>query len=392
MDPFLAEWLNILVRWGHLVAGISWIGTSFYFVALDLSLRKAADMPLGVAGEAWEVHGGGFYHVRKYLSAPAQLPPDLIWFKWEAYLTWITGFVLMILQYYLAADVYLVDANVLALSNVQAICISVASLLVGWFIYDALCRSPIGQHTGWLAFSVYVLILLAAYGYSHVFSGRGAFIHVGAFVGTMMAANVFAIIIPNQRKITASLLKGETPDPKYGKIGKQRSTHNTFLTLPVLFMMTSNHYALITGHPQAWAVVGLIVLIGGLGRYFLLRHEVGDDMAEIGWAVAVIGMLLAGVVMLTQPKTVAYTGAKVTDAEALNIVQTRCATCHSAAPTDDTIKQAPKGIMFASVDDLKKYAKQIETQAVSSSAMPLGNKTHMTPEERAKLGAWIAAQ
>jgi uncharacterized membrane protein len=392
MDPFFAEWLNILVRWGHLLAGISWIGTSFYFVALDLSLRKAAQMPAGVAGEAWEVHGGGFYHVRKYLSAPSELPPNLIWFKWEAYLTWITGFVLMILQYYLAADVYLVDGGVLALSNGQAIAISVASLALGWFIYDGLCRSPVGQHTGWLALCVYALILLAAYGYSHVFSGRGAFIHVGAFIGTLMAANVFAIIIPNQRKITASLLKGQTPDPIYGKIGKQRSTHNTYLTLPVLFMMTSNHYALITGHPQAWALVGLIVLIGGLSRYFLLRHEVGDDMSEIGWAVAVVGMLLAGVIMLTQPRTVSYTGAKVTDAEALTIVQTRCAACHSATPTDNSIKQAPKGIMFTSVDDLKKYARQIDAQAVRNSTMPMGNKTHMLPEERAKLGAWIAAQ
>ena len=252
MDPFLNEWLNILVRWGHLVAGIAWIGTSFYFVALDLSLRKASAMPEGVSGEAWEVHGGGFYHVRKYLSAPAELPPHLIWFKWEAYLTWITGFLLLIIQYYIAADVYLIDPSVMALTTWRAIGISVASLVGGWFIYDALCRSTIGKHSGWLAISVYVLIIAASYFFSHVFSGRGAFIHIGAFVGTMMAANVFAVIIPNQRKITATLLKGEKPDPKYGMMGKQRSLHNTYLTLPVLFMMTSNHYSIITGHPQVF--------------------------------------------------------------------------------------------------------------------------------------------
>ena len=392
MDPFLAEWLNILVRWGHLVAGIAWIGTSFYFVALDLSLRKAASMPEGVSGEAWEVHGGGFYHVRKYLSAPAGLPPHLIWFQWEAYLTWITGFLLLIIQYYVSADVYLIDTSVMALTTWQAIGISVASLLGGWFIYDALCRSPIGKHTGWLAISVYVLIIIASYFFSHVFSGRGAFIHIGAFIGTLMAANVFAVIIPNQRKITAKLLKGEKPDPKYGIIGKQRSLHNTYLTLPVLFMMTSNHYSIITGHPQAWAIVGLIVLIGGVARHFLLRHEVGAEMSEIAWAIPVIGLCLAGVIMLTQPQTITYTGAKVSNDEAFAIVQNRCSSCHSANPTDDKIKQAPKGIMFSSITDIEKYAKQIEAQAVRNKTMPIANKTHMLPEERAKLGAWIAEQ
>ncbi len=391
MDPLLAEWLNILVRWGHLIAGISWIGASFYFVALDLSLRKAPNMLAGVMGEAWEVHGGGFYHVRKYLSAPPELPPHLIWFKWEAYITWITGFCLMILQYYLQADLYLIDPQILPLLPWQAIAISLVSLGAGWFIYDRLCRSPIGQKTGWLALCVYVLILVAAYNYSRIFSGRGAFIHVGAFVGTMMAANVFAVIIPNQRKITASLLKGETPDPRLGAMGKQRSLHNTYLTLPVLFMMISNHYAIITGNPNAWILVGLIVLGGAVARYALLRHEVGDDMSKFGWAFGVIACCLTGALMLTEIKSGPASQLKVTDEQALAIVTQRCTACHSATPTDATIKEAPKGIMFASVDDLKRYAKQIETQAVRNKSMPLGNKTGMLPEEREKLGAWIAA-
>jgi uncharacterized membrane protein len=384
MDPFLLEWLNILVRWGHLVAGIAWIGTSFYFMALDLSLKNA---------EAWEVHGGGFYHVRKHMQAPAELPPDLIWFKWEAYLTWITGFLLLIIQYYVQADLFLIDPSVMALTTWQAIGISVASLFAGWIIYNVLCNSPVGKQTGWLALSVFALIVAAAYGFSHVFSGRGAFIHVGAFVGTMMAANVFAVIIPNQSKITASLLKGEMPDPKYGLIGKQRSLHNSYLTLPVLFMMTSNHYALITGYPHAWALVGLIVLGGGVARHFLLRTEVHDDMAEIAWTIPVIALCLVGAVMLTEPAVSNIpAGLKVSDAEVMSIVQTHCQSCHSAHPTDAMIKRAPKDIMFASTDDLKRYAQKIETQAVRNKAMPLGNKTGMTDEERQKLGAWLAAQ
>ncbi len=390
MDPFLLDWLNLLVRWGHLIAGISWIGTSFYFVALDLSLKKDVPLPPGVAGEAWEVHGGGFYHVQKYLSAPDNLPPHLIWFKWEAYLTWITGFLLLIAQYYLQAETYLIDPAVMALTPWQATGISVGALIGGWIVYDLLCRSPLGKNTSLLALCVFALIEAAAYGFTQVFSGRGAFIHIGAFIGTMMAANVFAVIIPNQRKITESLLKGELPDPRLGQIGKQRSTHNTYLTLPVVLMMISNHYAFITGNHAAWALVGLIVLGGGLTRWFLLRHEVGDDFGQIGWAVPVIAAFLAGAMMITQPSTTPVSNIKVSDDEAFAIVQSRCTSCHSAAPTDPTIKQAPKGIMYSSIADVKRYATQIETQAVRNHAMPLGNKTGMTDDERAKLGAWIA--
>ncbi len=234
VGPINHDWLNLLLRWGHMIAGIAWIGTSFYFVALDFSLRKGGALPAGVAGEAWEVHGGGFYNVQKYLSAPASLPKDLIWFKWEAYLTWVSGFLLMILLYYVGATTYLIDPSVMDLTQWQAIGISIASLAAGWLIYDVLCRSPLGRHTAVLALLLFALIMAAAYFFTHVFSGRGALIHVGAFIGTIMAANVFMIIIPNQRRIVASLLKGEAPDTRYGIIGKQRSLHNTYLTLPVL--------------------------------------------------------------------------------------------------------------------------------------------------------------
>jgi uncharacterized membrane protein len=384
------DWPNLLLRWGHMIAGIAWIGTSFYFVALDFSLKQRQGLPPGVSGEAWEVHGGGFYNVQKYLTAPAKLPEDLIWFKWEAYLTWVTGFLLLIVQYYLNAATFLIDQSVMPLVPWQAIAISVASLIVGWLVYDLLCRSPLGARAGFIACLVLALILIAAYGFTQVFSGRGALIHVGAFIGTIMAANVFMVIIPNQRKIADALMRGVTPDPRLGVIGKQRSLHNTYLTLPVLLMMISNHYPMITDHPHAWALAGLIV-VGGAGlRHFLVRHEVGDKMEEVAWTLPVIGGALALALLITEPaKAPAYQG-EVSDADALAIVQTRCATCHAAKPADRTIKEAPKGIALETIAELARYAAQIEIQAVKNKAMPLGNKTGMTGEERAKLGAWIA--
>ncbi len=386
------DWPNLLLRWGHMIAGIAWIGTSFYFVALDFSLRKHDGLPPGVAGEAWEVHGGGFYNVRKYLSAPSKLPDDLIWFKWEAYLTWVTGFLLLIVQYYLNAENYLIDPTVMALTQWQAIGLSVASLVAGWLVYDLLCRSSLGRNTGLLAVVVFAFILVAAYGFTHVFSGRGAFIHVGAFIGTIMAANVFMIIIPNQRKITAALLRGDAPDPRFGVIGKQRSLHNTYLTLPVLLMMVSNHYPMITDSARGWLLAGLIVVAGVLLRYFLVRTEVGDAQSEIAWTLPVIGAALALALIITQPSVVPAYQGEVSDADAVSIVQTRCAACHAANPTDATIKAAPKGIELETLENLKRYAAQIDTQAVKNKAMPLGNRTGMTAEERAKLGAWISRQ
>lgn len=390
--PLDEDWWNLLLRWGHMIAGIAWIGTSFYFVALDFSLRKREGLPQGVSGEAWEVHGGGFYNVQKYLVAPAKLPGDLIWFKWEAYLTWVTGFLLLIVQYYLNASTFLISQDVLVLTPWQAIGISVASLIAGWIIYDLLCRSPLVRRPELLALCVALLILVAAYGFTQVFSGRGALIHVGSFIGTIMAANVFMVIIPNQKKTTQALLRGETPNPSFGVTGKQRSLHNTYLTLPVLLMMISNHYPMITGHMHAWILVGLIVVGGAALRHFLVRIEVGDPVAQIAWTIPVIGGALAAALWFTEPAaTVAYSGT-VTDEEALTIVMTRCSSCHAQTPSDATIKTAPKGIALETLKELKRYAQQIETQAVKNKAMPLGNKTGMVAEERAKLGSWINTQ
>jgi uncharacterized membrane protein len=392
IDPFLADWLNVLLRWGHLIAGIAWIGTSFYFIALDFSLRKLSGLPEGVSGEAWEVHGGGFYHVQKYLSAPPSLPDHLTWFKWEAYLTWVTGFLLLVVQYYLNAESYLIDPSVLPLTVTQAVSISVLSIIGGWIIYDQLCRHLALKYPTLLIVCVIVLIGLAAYGFTHVYSGRGAFIHVGVFIGTTMAANVFMVIIPNQRKIVASLMKGEKPDPAFGAMGKQRSLHNTYLTLPVLLMMVSNHYAFLTGHPQSWILILLIVVGGAALRHYLVRTEVGDEQRDIAWLLPVIGSVLALAVFMTTPsEKLAYSG-DVSDADVLAIAQTRCATCHAAKPSDDTFSEPPKGVMLDTLDGLRRHKPQIIVQAISNAAMPLGNKTEMTDEERAKLGAWLAKQ
>lgn len=393
MEAFASDWLNLLIRWTHMIVGIGWIGTSFYFIALDNSLKKRAAMNEGVYGTAWEVHGGGFYHVEKYMVAPKHLPDDLIWFKWEAYLTFLTGFALLVVQYYWHAKTYLIDPNVMALEPWQAIAISVGSLLAGWAIYDGLCRSPIGKDTGLLAIMVFALIVVASALFSQVFSGRGALIHVGAFVGTIMAANVFMVIVPNQRKLVAQLMKGEEPDPRYGRIGKQRSVHNTYLTLPVLAMMVSNHYSFLTGHPHSWVLVALILIIGGTARHFMVRHDAGDPIGRIIWAPATAAVGLTAALIMTAPRTdPALAAMTVSDAEVLQIAKTHCAVCHAAKPRHEGFTEAPKEVKLESIKDIRRWAMLIDQQAVRAEIMPPGNETQMTVDERKRLGAWIARQ
>ncbi|HEY2138253.1 MAG TPA: urate hydroxylase PuuD [Xanthobacteraceae bacterium] len=395
MDVFLGEWANLLLRWAHLVVGIGWIGTSFYFIALDYSLDTGERKSPGVYGTAWQVHGGGFYHVEKFTVAPPRLPERLHWFVWEAYLTWVTGFGLLIVQYYLQAGVYLIDPNVLALAPWQAGAISVVALGAGWATYDGLCRSPIGRHVGLLAISVFGLILGSAVLFTHVFSGRGAFVHVGAFVGTIMAANVFAVIIPNQKKMTAQLLRGEEPDGRLGAIGKQRSLHNNYLTLPVLLMMVSGHYACLYTHPQSWLIVALILVLGGLIRHFLNRADAGDALRQYVWAAPLALLALAGAIYATAPgaatapRAAVDVAGSVSDAEARTIVQRHCVMCHAIKPTHEGFAEAPKSITLESLDDMKRYAALIFTQAVVNKAMPLGNQTGMTDAERSRLGQWV---
>ncbi|MCP8937694.1 urate hydroxylase PuuD [Alsobacter sp. SYSU M60028] len=391
MTAFAIDWINLGLRWFHLMVGIAWIGASFHFVWLDFSLRQREAMSPGVLGTSWMVHGGGFYHVEKYMVAPAQLPPDLHWFKWEAYLTFISGFLLLSVQYYWNASSFLVDPAVLPMQGWQAVALSVASLAAGWFVYDAICRSKLGENTAALAVSVFVLIVGASALFANVFSGRGAFIHAGAMIGTIMAANVFRVIIPNQKIVTADLLAGRTPDAKYGKMGKQRSLHNNYLTLPVLLFMVSNHYPFLYAHRYSWLVVAFIVVAGGMIRHFLNQTDAGAPARKVAWAIPAGAVALLAAIVATLPSRPG-TGGAVSEAEALKITQTHCIACHQAQPTHEAFKgsEPPKGVMLDSVAGIKRNAPQIMAQAVQGRAMPLGNETGMTDEERAKLGAFLS--
>ena len=390
MDVFVADWLNLMLRWAHMVVGIGWIGTSFYFIALDYGLRKEKGAAPGILGAEWQVHGGGFYHVEKYTVAPPQLPEHLVWFRWEAYLTWVTGFGLLVVQYYWNARAYLIDPAVLDISPAAAIAISVATLVAGWFLYDFICRW-MGDRTTLLASATFVLIVAAAYLFQHVFSGRGAFIHVGSLVGTIMAANVFLVIIPNQKKMVAQLIAGEAPDARLGAIGKQRSLHNNYLTLPVLLMMVSGHYPMLYSHPLSWLVVALILVAGGLVRHLINRHDAGDDFHAYSWAAPIAAFALICAVSATAPRR-AESALQVADAEVVQIAAHHCANCHARKPSHPGFAEAPKSIRLETAADLRQYARLVQAQAVQTNAMPLGNETRMSAEEREKLGAWLAAQ
>ena len=390
MDVFAAEWLNLLIRWAHMIVAIGWIGTSFYFMGLDYSLNKLERTNPGVLGTAWQVHGGGFYHVEKYTVAPATLPDVLHWFKWEAYLTWVTGFGLLIVQYYFHAEAFLIDPAVMPLTPLQAIGISVASLAGGWLIYDGLCRTKVGENVTLLALSVFALILIAAVLYTKVFSGRGAFIHVGALVGTIMAVNVFGVIVPNQKKMIAQMIAGLTPEARFGEIGKQRSTHNNYLTLPVLLMMVSQHYPFLFTHPQSWLIVALIIVIGALVRHALNRVEAADDWDSYGWTLPIAAMALITAIFVTAPATRAVsTGPAVTDIEAQTIIGKHCLGCHARNPSHPAFKEPPKNVVLEDIREMRRFGQQIYIQAVQNRAMPLGNQTGMTEDERDALGRWV---
>jgi uncharacterized membrane protein len=390
MDVFLGEWLNLLLRWAHMIVGIGWIGTSFYFMALDYTLLKRERMNAGVLGTSWQVHGGGFYHVEKYTVAPATLPDVLHWFKWEAYLTWATGFGLLIVQYYVHAQAFLIDPAVMPLTALQATAISIVSLAAGWFIYDGLCRSRIGDNDVALALAVFALILVAAVLYTKVYSGRGAFIHVGALVGTIMAVNVFGVIIPHQKKMIAQMIAGQAPDPRHGAIGKQRSVHNNYLTLPVLLMMVSQHYPFLFTHPQSWLVVALILLSGGLIRHLLNRIDAGDNWDRYGWTLPTAAMALISTIYVTAPAPRAAGSASATsDEQAMAISAKHCVACHAHNPSHPAFKEPPKNMALETVSDMRRYAQQIYMQTVQNRAMPLGNQTGMTEAERDALGRWV---
>ncbi len=389
----LSEWLNLLLRWAHIIIGIGWIGASFYFVWLDIAFKPRDKMRPGVFGTVWMVHGGGFYHVEKYTVAPARLPPDLHWFKWEAYLTWVTGFSLLVLQYYINAKSYLIDPSVMDIEPWQAIVASLSSLLFGWLIYDGLCRSPIGKKPVLLAAILFAILLAATAFYSQIFSGRGALIHVGALIGTWMAANVFMVIIPRQDKAAKSLMRGEEADPSHGIIAKQRSMHNNYLTLPVLLMMVASHYPGLVSHQWKWLIVGLIIISGAMVRHFINLHDAGNSFKSTAWtlAIAAFAFVSAAAVSGIRPERTGDLSA-VSDTEVMAIVNRNCAVCHAAAPSHEAFDEPPAGIKFENVDALRRYAEQVRAQAVIGQTMPLGNETAMTRQERDKLGIWLDQQ
>lgn len=389
-----ADWLNLLSRWFHVTVGITWIGTSFYFMALDYSLKQKAPGTVGPDGTAWEVHGGGFYRVEKYLVAPDNLPPDLMWHRWAAYLTWMSGFVLLVAQYYLNARSFLIDPTVADLRPWQAIALSLGSIVGGWLAYDRLCRSPLAERPVLLSAVVFAMIVAAAWGFSQVFSGRGAFIHVGVFIGTIMAANVFMVIIPNQRIVVADLIAGRRPDPKYGKIGKTRSTHNNYLTLPVILMMVSNHYPMLHAHPHSWLVVAFILITGALVQHTINRHDAGDDWQRYGWAVPAAAFALVCAIFVTaqRPSLDLAAAGRVSEARALEISSRHCLSCHARRPANEAFSEPPKGVILESASDLRRFSAGIMQQTVQSRAMPLGNTTGMSEEERAQLGAFLAGR
>ena len=394
----LWEWLSFAVRWTHVITAIAWIGSSFYFIALDLGLRKTPSLPPLAHGEEWQVHGGGFYHIQKYLVAPDFLPEHLTWFKWEAYFTWLSGFVLLVVVYYFGADLFLIDKHVLDVPAWAGILISLGSIVAGWLIYDQLCKSPIGQSTGGLMVALFVVLTAAAYGYTLLFSGRAAMLHMGAFTATIMAANVAMIIIPNQRIVVADLKGGRVPDAKYGKIAKQRSLHNNYLTLPVIFFMLSSHYPLAFATQWNWLIASLIFLEGAVIRHWFNTHHAKKGNPHWTWAVAVvIFIVIAWLSSAGKPGDAKEEVASASAGPFLaashfpavrDVILGRCSMCHAAEPVYEGVLEAPKNVHLDSDAAIANHAEQIAIQAGYSAAMPPGNVSEITPAERALIVAW----
>jgi uncharacterized membrane protein len=390
MEPYVVDWLNLLVRWLHLVTGVAWIGASFYFVMLDNSLsppKKPEDAKRGVFGELWAVHGGGFYVSQKFLTGPRgePLPENLHWSKWEAYTTWISGMGLVALIYWYGASSFLIDRTVMALSSGEAIALSAAFLGGGWVVYDLLCRA-VPRNENALAALVLALVVGASWALFQVFAARAAYVHVGAMIGTIMVANVFFHIIPGQKRMVADIRAGREPDPKPGIIGKQRSVHNTYFTLPVLFAMISNHYPMTYSHPRGWAVLCVVMLAGVLIRqYFVLRHKAAAGPLLPALAVA----MLAGLAVAIAPKPAVTSVDRIDFAKVKTVIDARCVGCHAARPTQAGFTQPPKGILLENAEQIGQNAAKV-AETVGNRYMPIGNLTQMTDEERGVIASWFA--
>ncbi|UDM49564.1 urate hydroxylase PuuD [Cupriavidus sp. MP-37] len=393
MEGYILDWANMLLRWVHVITAIAWIGSSFYFVWLDNSLTKPTAPDLkekGVDGELWAVHGGGFYNPQKYLTAPKSLPENLHWFYWESYSTWMSGFALLVVLYLFNASTFLIDKNVFDMSPGAAVGFAVSYLLIGWIVYDSICRL-FNKNDRLVGILVAIYIAAAAYVACHIFSGRAAFLLTGAMIATIMSANVLAWIIPGQRKVVAALKAGQPVDPIHGKRGKQRSVHNTYFTLPVLFAMLSNHYSMTYAHKYNWVVLILIMLSGVLIRqFFILKHKGKINVLWPAAGVAALGVVAVMIAPQPRPAVAKAEGeaaAAVSFAKVQEVMNARCVQCHAEQPK--MMPTAAKGIKLETPEDIKAHAQLIYQQAVQQKAMPLGNVTQITDDERALLGQWF---
>ena len=407
MDDFVImwEWFAFAVRWLHVTTAIAWIGSSFYFIALDLGLKKSPNLPAGAYGEEWQVHGGGFYHVQKYSVAPENMPNHLTWFKWESYATWLSGAAMLMIVYWLGAELYLIDPAKADLSVFQAIIISAGSLLVGWVVYDFLCKSALGNNPTGLMLLLFVVLVVMSWGYNQIFTGRAAMLHLGAFTATIMSANVFLIIMPNQRIVVKDLKEGRTPDPKYGKIAKLRSTHNNYLTLPVLFLMLSNHYPLAFATEYTWIIASLVFLTGvTIRHYFNTLHATGSGPTWTWMATLVLFLIIAALSTASswngdyddlESQTLTEKEENLMLAESFDdisdIIVSRCSMCHAREPVWDGMINAPKGVFLETDHDIVRGAKEIYIQAGVSHAMPPANITNLANEDRIKIVKWFRA-
>ena len=388
MESHVAEWMNLVIRWMHVVFGIAWIGASFYFVFLENALNRTTNLKEGIAGNLWAIHGGGFYYVEKYKVAPAEIPKHLHWFKYEAYYTWLSGFTLLVIVYYLDAAIYLIDPNVMVLSPAQGIAIGIGTLLFGWLVYDALCKSFLAQRQFLLSIILLIFISLVAWFLSQVFSSRAAYIHVGAMLGTLMAGNVFRVIIPGQKAMVNAAKEGKEVDPAHGKRALLRSLHNNYFTLPVIFIMISNHFPSTYGSVFNWMILMGLTIASVLIKHYLNLKEKGEKSV---WILPIGIVLIISLAFITKPttKSVCKEDAPATFTEVNNIIQKRCVTCHSSNPTDDVLKAAPNGIMFDNKETILKMSERINQRAVVTKTMPQANKTGITQEERDIIGCWI---
>ena len=400
IEIILLEWLEFAVRWVHIITAIAWIGSSFYFIALDLGLKKNSSLPYGVTGEEWQVHGGGFYNIQKYSIAPPNLPQDLIWFKWESYSTWLSGFFLLAIVYYGGADLYLIDTEIADINNFQAILISLGSILFGWIIYNTACKSPLGNNSNLLLLLLFFFLLFLSLFYTSIFSGRAAFLHLGAITATLMTANVFFIIIPNQKIVVSDLKAGRKPDPKFGIIAKQRSTHNNYLTLPVIFFMLSSHYPLAFASELNWAIAPLVFLLGvSIRHYFNTYHA---TKKKLYWTWFITFIIFAVIIGLSSYKKNSLSlsenvidleriyNLEITDLnnEVHDIISARCTMCHAKEPLWDGFLHPPKGFVVENKEDIKRYARQVYVQSAISKAMPPNNISYMEDIERFTIQYW----